>query len=59
MLGLSYHILCFLFNKIRKQEGRTGSAQSRGRGVWEGGKEVAKIMYTHGSKCKSDKTTKI
>jgi hypothetical protein len=25
MLCLSYSLLCFLFNKIREQEGRTGS----------------------------------
>jgi hypothetical protein len=25
-LCLSYYLLCFLFNKIRKEEGRTGSA---------------------------------
>jgi hypothetical protein len=28
----SYYLLCFLFNKIREQEGRTGSAQK-----WEWG----------------------
>jgi hypothetical protein len=28
----AYYLLCFLFNKIRKQEGRTGSAQKWGRG---------------------------
>jgi hypothetical protein len=32
-LCLSYYILCFLFNKIREQEGRTGSAW---KGVWGG-----------------------
>jgi hypothetical protein len=26
MLCLSYYLLCFLFNKIREQGGRTGSA---------------------------------
>jgi hypothetical protein len=26
MLGLCYYCLCFLFNKIREQEGGTGSA---------------------------------
>jgi hypothetical protein len=29
MLRLSYYLICFLFNKIRK-EGRTGSAWNRG-----------------------------
>jgi hypothetical protein len=34
MLCLSYYLLCFLFNKIRKEEGRTGSAWKQwGRGV--------------------------
>jgi hypothetical protein len=26
-LYLSYYLLCFLFNKIKEKEGRTGSAQ--------------------------------
>jgi hypothetical protein len=39
---------CSLFNKIREQEGRTGSA-------WKGGGEVAQTMYTHLSKYKNDK----
>jgi hypothetical protein len=26
MICLSYYLLCFLFNKIREQEGGTGSA---------------------------------
>jgi hypothetical protein len=30
MLCLSYYLLCFLFNKIRGQEGRTGSAGKQG-----------------------------
>jgi hypothetical protein len=30
MLCLSYYLLCFLFNKIREQGGRTGSAQNGG-----------------------------
>jgi hypothetical protein len=30
MLCLSYCLLCFLFNKIRKDEDRTGSAQNGG-----------------------------
>jgi hypothetical protein len=46
MLCFSYYFFCFLFNKIRKQEGRKGSAP---------GGEVAQIMYTHVSKCKNDK----
>jgi hypothetical protein len=29
MLCFSYYLLCFLFNKIREQEGRTGSAQKQ------------------------------
>jgi hypothetical protein len=33
----SYYILCFFFNKIREQEGGTGSAQRRGWGVEGGG----------------------
>jgi hypothetical protein len=40
MQCLSYYLLCFVFNKIREQEGRTGSAGSR-----VGGK-VAQTMYT-------------
>jgi hypothetical protein len=42
MLCLSYYLLCFLFNKIREQEGGTGSAQK-----WA---EVAQTMYTHTGK---------
>jgi hypothetical protein len=46
---LSYYHLCFLFNKIEKQEGRIGS-------VWKWlGRRVAPTMYTHVSKCKKDK----
>jgi hypothetical protein len=42
--------LMFVFNKIREQEGGTGSAQRWGvRG------EVAQIIYTHVSMCKNDK----
>jgi hypothetical protein len=41
---------CFLFNKIREQEGGTGSARKQwGRG------EVARTMHTHVSKCKNNK----
>jgi hypothetical protein len=43
-----YYLLCFLFNKIREQEGGTGSAQR-----W--GEEAAQIVYTHVSKCKNNK----
>jgi hypothetical protein len=32
MLCLSYYLLCFLFNQIREQEGRTGSAQKKAGG---------------------------
>jgi hypothetical protein len=49
MLGFSYYLLCFLFNKIRKYKG--SSAEKRGRRVGE----VAQIMYTYVSKCKNDK----
>jgi hypothetical protein len=49
MLCCSYYLLCFLFNKVREQEGRTGSA---GKQEWG---EVAQIVYTHVSKCKNDK----
>jgi hypothetical protein len=49
MLYLSYYTLCFLFNKIREQEGKTGFAWSEGWG------EVAQAMYTHVSKCKNYK----
>jgi hypothetical protein len=53
MLCISYHLSCFLSNKI-KQECGTGSARKLGGGV-----EVAQIMYTHVSKCKNDKIKKI
>jgi hypothetical protein len=47
--GLSYYLLCFLFNKIREQEGGTGSA-------WKlGGGKVDQTMYTHVIKCKNGK----
>jgi hypothetical protein len=32
-LCLSYYLLCFLFNKIREEEGRTGSVWKQGFGV--------------------------
>jgi hypothetical protein len=55
MLCLSYYLLCFLFNKIRAQEGRKSSARKGGsRRCWEEG-EVNENMYTHVSKCNSDK----
>jgi hypothetical protein len=47
---LSYYLLCFLFNKIREQEGRTGSASKWGQGE--------STMYKHVSKCKNDKIEK-
>jgi hypothetical protein len=54
-LRLSYYLLCFLFNRIGKEEGRMGSA---GNGSWDGGvsgwEEVAQTMYTHVSKCEND-----
>jgi hypothetical protein len=49
---LSYYLLCFLFNKIREQEGRTGSARKWvGAGRTAGG--VAPRTYPHVSKCKN------
>jgi hypothetical protein len=48
ILCVSYYLLCFLFNKIREQEGRTGFS-------WKpGGGRVAQTMYTHVTKCKND-----
>jgi hypothetical protein len=52
LLCLSYYFLCFLFNKIREQEGRTGSARKPGRG------EMAQTTYTHVSKCENGKRRK-
>jgi hypothetical protein len=46
MLCLSYYFLGFLFNKVREQDGRTGSAQKWG---WERdreGKGEANNVYT-------------
>jgi hypothetical protein len=43
--------LTFLFNKIREQEGGTGSAMKQ-RSCRE---EVAQTVYTHISKCKKVK----
>jgi hypothetical protein len=48
MQCLSYYLLCSLFNKIGKQEGKTGSALKPGWGV-------AQTMYIHVSKCKNGK----
>jgi hypothetical protein len=40
MIYLSYYLLCFLFNKIREEEDRTGFA-------WKGGKgESDTNIYT-------------
>jgi hypothetical protein len=57
-LCLSYYLLYFLFNKIREQEDRIGSAWKLGGrgGSWRW--EVAQTMYTHVSKCKNDKIKK-
>jgi hypothetical protein len=52
-LCLSYYLLCFLFNKIREEEGRTGSAW-KGELEVEGWGETAQTMYIHVSKCKND-----
>jgi hypothetical protein len=54
MLFVSYYRLYFVFNKIRKQEGRTGYASMQGRG----GREVTQAPYTHVSKCENDKIEK-
>jgi hypothetical protein len=44
---LSYYLLCFLFNKIREQEGRICSARKRGsRRWWEEGEVNEKNVYT-------------
>jgi hypothetical protein len=48
MLCLSYYLLRFLFNKIREQDGGSGSAQK-----W------AQNMYTQVSKYKNDKIKKM
>jgi hypothetical protein len=53
-LCLSYYFLCFLFNKIGEQEGRTCSAQNWGTGGGGGNQ----TKYTHVSKCKNDKIKK-
>jgi hypothetical protein len=41
MLCRFYYLLCFLFYKIREQEGGTGSARNGG-----GGGRLAQTMYT-------------
>jgi hypothetical protein len=46
----SYYLLCFLFNKIRELEGRTGFAWKQWGQVGGGS-----TMYTHVSKYKNDK----
>jgi hypothetical protein len=54
-LCLSYSLLCFLFNKIRKQEGGTGSAQKQeAKGAGRGG-GLLQTIYTHVRTCKNDK----
>jgi hypothetical protein len=50
MLCLSYYLLCFLFNKIKEQEGRTDSAWKGEKDGLEG--EVAQTMYAHVSNVK-------
>jgi hypothetical protein len=50
MLCFSYNLLCFFFNKIGEQEGRTSYAY-----MWT---EVAQTLYTHVSKGKNDKRNK-
>jgi hypothetical protein len=53
-LCLSYYLLCFLFNKIVEQEGKTVYAWKQ-----DGVGEITQTLYTHVSKCKNDKKTKI
>jgi hypothetical protein len=48
MLCLSYHLLCFLFNKIG-EEGKTSSAWKQGGQGQEG--DMAQTMCTHMNKC--------
>jgi hypothetical protein len=55
MQCLSYYLLCFLFNKIREEEGGTGFFLEAGvGGEGEEGKGT-QTVYTHVSKCKNDK----
>jgi hypothetical protein len=51
-LCLSYYLLCFLFNKIGEEEGRTGSAWKQGGGTQHHDNNT---MYTYVSKCKKEK----
>jgi hypothetical protein len=62
MLCCSYYLLCFLFNRIGEQEGKTGPAwkpggmrKERGKGPGCRGREVALTTYIHVSKCKNNK----
>jgi hypothetical protein len=58
MLCLSYCILCFLFNKIGEQGGRTGSAW-KWAGVGVGGRgRWPQTMHTLMDKCKNNKKVK-
>jgi hypothetical protein len=50
MLCLSYYLLCFLFNKIGKEEGGIEA-----RNGMEIRVQVGQTMYTHLSKCKNEK----
>jgi hypothetical protein len=52
VLCVSYYFLCFLFNKLREQEGRAGC-------FWKLRGEVVQTMNTHVSKCENDKILKI
>jgi hypothetical protein len=51
MLCLSYYLLCFLFNKIREEDG-TDSAWKREGELGGLGGDVVQTMYTHVSKLK-------
>jgi hypothetical protein len=54
--AISYYLFFSLFNKIREEEGRTGSAwKRRGGGGRCVKREVAQTMYTCVIKCKNDK----
>jgi hypothetical protein len=53
-LLVSYYLLCFLFNKIREQKGRTGSAPKM---EWGAGR-VAQTVYTYVSECKNNEMKK-
>jgi hypothetical protein len=50
-LFLSYYLLCFLYDKIREQEGGTVSSL-------KGCGELAQNIYRNVSKCKNDKILK-